>query len=509
MMKIITTVGASLFSNLDQKFDACIKAILSSLKEEPASKWELYGGNDSEASDSDIPALRAFCRRGNFQSHFTDSECSAETATLEKILDETGVKHDYEVYLLCTDTILSRLASELLATYSPLLQGKTKVINDAGKPENVAQGVVVYALSVDDAKGLKTSGLANFVKEIQKVWRSQYDGTSTHSVVLNASGGYKGIIPFLTLIAQLFGFPIYYKYQDEGEKTRRHLISIDALPFGYNWELIYELSPYLTSKWIKEAKDPRKKDILEILEKEKLVDRGDLTDVGAMLRAFYDGVSLAEIKEVDRLTPDGKERSSCSSLLAEFKFYEWRSHITYKYNGKPYPIVSRSSGKGQLELKKHNIMFSEQIDVVMENDEGSGFVVGEVKYAFWLAPELARAHKALETPRAVIDKVNQEAQGAVKIASQIERRLKECGTNLPDEFHVYAYSVLPLSEKDFASLVEYIKKLDGKIRENYAEGPLLKAFYGAFGAKPRSIANMPAKDFDNAMSLIYSSESHS
>jgi|GEM_PF-1715559 len=531
MLRIITTVGVSLFSNLDNTFDVCIREILSSLKKEMGYKWEVYGGNDTEGADSDIASIRAFCAKTGFQSHFSDAECSAETSTLEEIIKETGCGDDYEVYLLCTDTVLSRLAAELLATYNPLLQGKTYIINRDGISVGVSGGKVIPKLSIHDAKDLKTVGLANLIAEIQAIWRLRFDcaGYTSHSFVINASGGYKGIIPFLTLIAQLYDISMYYKYQEENEKTReqykkkerdyekkqKHLIKIDALPIGYDWELIYEVGEYLCEEKINDDSkdDDKKKVILKELEKMNCVERIDrhytLTDVGAMLRAFYEGAKVAMIEEVDRYTPAGAIRTTAAANLAEFKFFEWRAMTSYKSHDKMYPLVSRSSGSDKLRLKNHQELFDSQIDIAMESVDGKGFILGEVKYAYWIENELALKHKELENPHAYKHDVRRTAQGiGDKILHQILKRLGEC-ESLPDEFHVYAYSAFPMNEDDQKVLVVRINRIDQELKRNERySNVILRVFYCPIGANPKTIADFSLDEI-NKTKLIYSSESHS
>ena len=519
MLKIITTVGTSLFLNLDDEFDAGIKATWRSLQKEPGDRWEEKGGNDHDGEDSEIGSIRSFCSQPGFQALFSDSECSAETATLEKIIDETTCGEAYEVYLLCTDTVLSRLAAELLAVYSPILKHKTRVIDSDGKPLDIPEGKVVKKVSIEDAQVLRIQGLTHLVAEIQAIWRLQFNcrnSDAPDALIINASGGYKGIIPFLTLIAQLYDIPMYYKYkEDDGDRNNSShvlhpLIKIDSVPFGFNRELIYEIAPYLEQGRIENAsQDPRIKEIIDEMHVMHLLDEeAKLTDVGLMLKAFYDGAGIEMIEEVDRNTPAGKYRSDAASALTEFKFFEWRSMIPYASKGRQYALASRSSGnKHNLQLKKHKVLFNSQIDIVMESVDGDGYVLGEIKYAYWVGYELAKKHKTAENPHATDDDIRKTAQNADKLIKQIRTRLQECDHSLPNEFHIYAYSVLPMDENDKERLIKRIKKIDQAFRDKPEYADIrLKAFYGSLGADAKKMANTSVDDFNSKIKEIYSSE---
>ena len=517
MLRIITTVGASLFNNLPNNISVKVKGPWQVLrKKDSGDKDILIDGNTYNINPQIKQIRQEWLQQQKLQEIIRYAECSAETATLEKINRETECKENYEVFLLCTETYLSRLAAELLATYNPLLKGKTRIINGDGRPVDVSEGKVIPKLSIHDAQDLKAVGLANLVAEIQAIWRLQFDCTSKkdHTFVINASGGYKGIIPFLTLIGQLYDIPMYYKYQEENEENQQQLIKVDALPFGFNRELVYEIAPYLDQKRVKnERSDPHINGIIKEMEKMKLIDERDdmLTDVGMVLKAFYEGAKVAMIEEVDRHTPAGKYRSSAAANLAEFKFFEWRSMVPYESNGREYALVSRSSGNNyNLQLKKHEEKFLQQIDIAMESVNGDGFILGEVKYAYWIGNELAQKHKARENPHANEQEVRKAAQGIDGILNQIINRLGECD-KLPDEFHIYTYSALPMSENDQTLLVNRINKIDQAFRnrdERYSN-LILKAFYCPVGTNPKTITDTSVDEINAKTEQIYFSESHS
>ncbi|MCF8382798.1 MAG: hypothetical protein K9G39_04270 [Chlorobium sp.] len=519
MLRIITTVGLSLFSNLDNKYDECIRGILSSLKKEVGDAWEIYGGSYAEGTDFDIPSIRAFFAKIGFQLHFSNAECSAETATLERIIKEIGCGADYEVYLLCTDTVLSRLAAELLAAYSPLMQGKTKVLSGDDEVGEVFEGKMIKGLSIYNAKRFKTEGLKNLVVEIRRIWKTQFDGESgKHRIVLNASGGYKGVLPFLTLISQLYEFPIYYKYQDDEDNITQELIKIDPIPFGFDWGMIYEVAPYLDQNWIDSAVKKQCDTssfewcVLSELRRAggcglELVSKGNnkITDIGLMLRAFYEGVDIDDFAEVDRNTPDGGYRSKVNSALMELIFNGWRMHFPYNSGGKIYSYVTHSSDNEVLVINE-DIHFRNQIDIAMLTDDRSSFILGEVKYAYKISRELVRQHQVLEHQCATDEIIDRRVDTFKDIREQFDARLKECNGRYPDELHIYGFTAVPLNDDQKRTLQNSIDEIHNSLFMEYKIP--VKAFYVDVGSNPVTIAKKSHAFINESIKQIYPIESN-
>jgi len=523
MLKIITTVGTSLFLNLDDEFDAGIKATWRSLQQEPGDRWEERGGNDHDGSDSDIGSIRSFCAQPEFRARFSDLECSAETATLEKIIDETACGGAYEVYLLCTDTVLSRLAAEMLAVYSPILQGKTKIIRGDGEVKDETKGKVINGLSIFNAKRFKTEGLKNLVGEIRRIWKTQFDGESgKHRIILNASGGYKGVLPFLTIISQLYEFPIFYKYQDDENDITQELIKIDPIPFGFDWGLIYEVAPYLDQEWIdlarkEENKKEREPSFEVVVFREmkmigdnglNLINRGNnrITDIGLMLRAFYEGIAIKDLNEADRSAPEDRRRSKTSSAIMELIFNDWRRQFSYQAKEKIYSNVLRSTGHEILRINDR-VEFRSQMDIVMQTDDCSGFVIGEVKYAYKISKELISHHLRQEQQYASDEAIKAKADEFKEIESQFEERLRDCSDQKPDEFHIYTFSAIPLSDSQRKMLINSIDAIHKSLFEK-TQIPV-KAFYADVGSNPEAIATISLSSFNERIQQIYPTESHS
>ena len=127
MLRITTTVGASLFNNLPNNISVRVKGPWKVLRKRDSGDKDILIDDNTYNFNSQVKQIRQeWLQQQKLQEIIRYAECSAETATLEKINKEAECKENYEVFLLSTETYLSRLAAELLATYNPLLKGKTK-----------------------------------------------------------------------------------------------------------------------------------------------------------------------------------------------------------------------------------------------------------------------------------------------------------------------------------------------------------------------------------------------
>lgn len=492
MKIIITTVGASLFTNLPEK--NVIRKKANGMKNASIEKWEELGGCESDDSDKRIPAIRREYAN-NFAKHGIDNPtCSAETATLEKIIAEFKQAEDYRVYLLCTATVLSKLAAEMLATFNPLLKGKTFIINEQGNPQQKSEGKAIPSLSITDPKDFKTNGLKNLVSEIRKIWKTQFDGSKNNQVLINASGGYKGVIPFLTILAQLYELPIYYKYQDEdddkGEKYE--LIKIDALPFGFDWEMIYEIGPYLNEQWLTQACNyvsgnnntgDRQKEIyltiLRGLKKQRLIDADDnykiclATETGIMLQAFFEGAVFSFEDDSDSSNPQGAWRKSIFSRLMEYKFYEWINYNINKNSEDTSCKVYHSTYSFQNHTK------TPELDITIESE--SFGMIGEVKFAKFI-------HLNFCNTIFPEDK-------SIKVVEDVFKQIEKRNQLNPDVFRLFTYSSFPFNDEELSLLKEGFQNIRDNMLKNGLDNFKLEGFYVSVGTDLKALLQQSITDF--------------
>ena len=352
-MKIITTVGASIFTNGVKKnpeSDLACK-FKEFVEDPPKSKWDKFEDSIEGKEGKEKSGLRYF----TYQAALKDGyEASAEIKSLIKIAEEEG---DIEVVLLATDTVLSVLACELICKWINEYYRDTpsvKVIKK-GKEVNIScvfnrDTHVVTGLQVDDANVFKTTGFQKLL-ELLKLH-------SDKNTIFNISGGYKAIIPFMTLYGQLEGISLKYIYEESD-----NLITVGQMPLDFDFSIFRD--EYLAFELINPEKKkqnlPIKQNFIASLSDEKVFDdlinsflisevegKIDLSLLGKML---YDKYEKNE-KE------DGFSSSNLLGKVMEIKVYEFFQ--------KQYP-------KAKKLILGENIGKSEQgdaydIDVFVENE---------------------------------------------------------------------------------------------------------------------------------------------
>ncbi len=204
-MLVITPVGTSLIENCRKErreFDPHIPQ----LKDQPARAWE---GNTRR-----VEAVKKILV--NWLRPLRE-DVSAEVKSLLKIQEHCG--RPVQARLLATDTILSRLAAEVLEEV--LLELGVDVSFDPSYD-------VIKGLQVADAREFQKEGLVNLVKRMEEL-REKAAGMD---VAVNITGGYKALIPYLTIMGQVHRLSLYYIFEDTQE-----LIRIPQAPLDINWEL--------------------------------------------------------------------------------------------------------------------------------------------------------------------------------------------------------------------------------------------------------------------------------
>jgi hypothetical protein len=71
---------------------------------------------------------------------------------------------------------------------------------------------VITGLQVQDAALFRTMGVQRYVQSVIR-WLSRPGLAHTHDVILNASAGYKSLMPYTTALGLIFGVPVQYMFE--------------------------------------------------------------------------------------------------------------------------------------------------------------------------------------------------------------------------------------------------------------------------------------------------------
>lgn len=213
MKKVITMVGTSIFNNYFANEKNKIFSYYEHLKEKRA--------DCKQSEKARIERIKTVIK--NWSNKMTDIEiASAEIKSLIKIKKE--LNEDLEVYLLCSDTILSFVAGEII---------KEIIESKFSESFSVKEIKVIQKLQIWDEKEFN-KGMANLINEIYDIADNYWE-----NVIINITGGYKATIPYLTILAQLNKCPLYYIFENTDT-----LIKIPNIPLSTEWFNFDEIEPY-------------------------------------------------------------------------------------------------------------------------------------------------------------------------------------------------------------------------------------------------------------------------
>lgn len=151
-------------------------------------------------------------------------KASAEINSLHRL----GCAADDEVVLLATDTADGHACGSALA----------KALRRALGVES-AQLVRVEGLQVRDGTRLKKVGIPRLIEELTR-YLADHQRRYGAGVVLNPTGGFKGVVPFMTVLGMLHRAKVVYVFE-----FSEQLITLPPLPVSHDLDLFERARPAL------------------------------------------------------------------------------------------------------------------------------------------------------------------------------------------------------------------------------------------------------------------------
>jgi len=223
-MKVITTVGTSLFTNYDDKNFG--KAL------ENREYWKNIERFENRLQPT-IEKLQNFINQKGFES-------CAELSSIEKLKDKYK---NLEIYLIATDTLKSYISAKIIKSF----------LEDNGifvRFEENKEYIIEYLNVFSNDRDLIKKGSKNLIKVLLK-------NTTGYNEIYNISGGYKAIIPIMTQVASYKKVNLAYIY----EKSE-FLIEIPPFPFEIDNSIINYV-----------------KDVFEKIDKESFILKNDFEKI--------------------------------------------------------------------------------------------------------------------------------------------------------------------------------------------------------------------------------------
>jgi putative CRISPR-associated protein (TIGR02619 family) len=366
MIHLITTVGLSVIENYRNQ---AVKDILedkagtqSDFSIEDAYKVILKGRENSKKEKEVIDKVtnnflkglkKSFKQKGNLLStdwQETDDPtainkyASAEMQSIYAIMEEDlYLKESFHLYLLTSDTSLSKVAAEILKKHfegHPQIEGRITFED-------------VKGLQVLDSERFWNVGVDNLIAKLEKITEKKGD------YILNISGGYKAATPILTLIGQLKGIGLAYIHE-ESEK----IIWVEPMPINFDWVKAEIYHYYL------------QKDNLKALEDGLILRK--LRSWGLIETKSKKPTALGKLFYKYRLNmPDGPQ---IFGFIVEQKVFE---DYIRKYPNKKLPetnVIYKESGGADLKLKeplKSGEKYKAEADLLIP--DGDGHILVECK----------------------------------------------------------------------------------------------------------------------------------
>ncbi len=179
--------------------------------------------------DEDASELRSQIQRIlDDPSHNLDDDTWRRKSSAEmNSLDRLHIQPDDVVVLLATDTAQGRVCSELVGKCIKQVFGCTVRLER------------IEGLQVQNNERLRREGLSNFVKVVRRYLTDpQYE--YAYERILNPTGGFKGVVPFLSTLGMLYRVPTVYIFEFSEE-----LIYLPPLPLAFDLRLYERVKPAL------------------------------------------------------------------------------------------------------------------------------------------------------------------------------------------------------------------------------------------------------------------------
>jgi putative CRISPR-associated protein (TIGR02619 family) len=216
-MKLVTTAGTSLITNIINTLrNRC------NLTEEEKKALENFSKIFKKDYNEKNKLLKEYEELKNFvkQRITFDVKTSAEIKSIIAIQHSGKFKgYPLEIELIATDSLLSPLCSEIL---------KDLIEKNTNLKVNFNEKNIIKDLQVTDYKRYKV-GLINLLNRLNQIGSN---GKYFGDMALNVTGGFKGVIPYMTIFGQVNNIPIFYIFEFTDA-----LIEIPQIPITLNEKL--------------------------------------------------------------------------------------------------------------------------------------------------------------------------------------------------------------------------------------------------------------------------------
>lgn len=325
---IISTVGTSLFNNYMRYRSDNPELSLQGIKEyfDDLEKIDVNQLNTSRQYDGKANTIKERLVPNIFD--YLGEKASAEIASITKFVSVRKLKEeDVILYFIISDTAHSILAAKIISDH---LKGKGYQIGGELKE--------IPSLSVDDGDKFKNIGLPNLASTICKIRNDKDLLKENPQFFINITGGYKGVLPYMYLIAQMYEIPTFYIYENS-----ESLIYLPQFPLAFDSDLAEEYYYILSDggkEWANELDEEEKRE----LENYNFIEIKD----GKIQRT---GMGIVFCEWVETKTPESK---TTIGLFIEYKL--WEAYENYRKSPKNYKETDDSAKIYSVKHSDHKLL---------------------------------------------------------------------------------------------------------------------------------------------------------
>lgn len=224
---VISTTGTSVFSQASKP----IQEAWQSFRQQPGiDLTRISQGSQNFAGYELYQRVLEFLRAEalSAEAETTLRKASAELNSLSHILGNTSRERNDELHFLSSYTPDGVLAARIVADFAGEYFGI-----------NTSRVHLITGLQVDDGRRFQADGIRHLIGAIYGILKEAPAGTFTR--VINPTGGFKGVVPYLTLIGMVEqDIEISYIYERSTE-----LIRLGRIPLQFDFEVLESAYPAL------------------------------------------------------------------------------------------------------------------------------------------------------------------------------------------------------------------------------------------------------------------------
>lgn len=213
----------------------------------------------------------------------------AEITTIYEIIEKLKLSSNplhLKIILIYTDTFESELSAELIKDFFDEIQVKCNLF----VIEIIIKKIENLNLE-EDNESFKKFGINNLILKIEDFFANAggYTKDRKEALMMNISGGYKILIPYMTILGQILDIDIYYIHEE-----KKKLMSISSLPIDFDMnkaQLYFEHLKFTGDLTQEKDIDQESKTIIDNLEKQLLVIKMDnkfkVTALGKIMYNYF------------------------------------------------------------------------------------------------------------------------------------------------------------------------------------------------------------------------------